>query len=148
MISRLAAEIESIAGRRGVLGLLAVLWLNMAMLPCAMAFQGSDDCPHCPPADEHASHHQMAPHADHNEAVAKSPCATVQTDCCDEIAANVDGRGSKLEQRPASDVAFAGPPLPANDNARGRANSRHTTDPPDLTASSPPIRTLYCVYLK
>ena len=134
--------------RRNVLGLLAIVWLNMAVLPCAMAFQGDDDCPHCPPVEEQAPHHGMAGHDGHSQEATKEACSTAQTDCCDEIAASIDGRGSKLEQRPVFDVAFAGPPQPDNGAAPGRLDNRRATDPPDIIACSPPLRTLYCVYLK
>lgn len=134
--------------RRGVLGLLTILWLNMAVLPCAMAFQGDDDCLHCPPAEDHAAHHGMGHHEGHNQPAAKPPCDTAQADCCDELTASVDGRGSKFEYRPASDVACAGPPLSENVNALGSAPDRRATDPPEIVGCAPPIRTLYCVYLK
>lgn len=148
MISHLAAEIESTTLRRGVLGMLAVLWLNMAMLPCAMAFQAADDCPHCPPADEHAHHGSMAAHEDRHEQAAKPACGTAQTDCCEEIAANVDGRGSKFEYRPSSDVAIAGAALADTLSSRRCAHCCRAADPPEISACSPPLRTLYCVYLK
>ena len=148
MISRLAAEFESTALRRGVLGLLTILWLNMAMAPCALAFQVDDDCPHCPPAEEHAPHHTMGAHEGHDHPVAKPSCATAQTDCCDAIAASAEGRGSKLEHRPASDVVFAGPPLSEARSALRCPYNRRAADPPEIIGCSPPIRTLYCVYLK
>lgn len=147
MISRLAARNESVVLRRGVLGLLAVLWLNMAMLPCAMAFQ-ADDCPHCPPAEAHDAHHKMGAHEGHQQAVAKAPCESAQVDCCDEIAASVDGRGSNFEQRPALDIAFVMPTMPNGHATLGRTDNRRATDPPEIIGSSPPLRKLYCVYLK
>ena len=70
--------------------LLAVMWLNMAITPCAMAFESDDhDCPHCPPAEEHA----MAGHHGHGEV--ERSCDTMQSDCCDLAEAVVE-EGSAL----------------------------------------------------
>lgn len=148
MFNRLQAPGRARTLRRGVFGLLGVLWLNMAVLPCAMAFQGNEDCAHCPPADRHENHHDMAAHHDLGQAEARHSCATMPVECCDVMAANVDARGGKLDYKPANDVAFATAPLPCDDNCRHPGTAEAASDPPDITGSSPPLRVLYCVYLK
>ena len=130
--------------RRKVLGLLTVLWLNMAVLPCAMAFESSESCPHCPPAGEH----EMASHHGHSEVQAEPPCASVQAECCDLVDASVDTRGGKLKVKPASDVAFVPAPAMAELPLRTSVQRCALSDPPDIVGSSPPLHVLFCVYLK
>jgi len=129
--------------RRNVLGLLAMVWLNIIILPCAMAFQGGQLCPHCPPADEH----EMAAHHGHGEMQSQPPGTMAQSECCDQQAASVDSRSAKLQAKPASDLVFvtvtAIPALPA----RARAQRHCAADPPDTPGVSPPLHVLFCVYL-
>ncbi len=148
MFSRLQARSRATTLRRSVLGLLGVLWLNMAVLPCAMAFQGDDDCPHCPPAEQHEKDHKMAAHHGHDQADVDPSCATEQTECCDAIEASVDARGGKLDYKPASDTVFVTAPLPDHSSRHLAAMWHAAADPPDIVGSSPPFRVLYCVYLK
>jgi len=129
--------------RQYVMGLLAIVWLNMAILPCAMAFQGDEDCPHCPPAEDHA----MATHHEHGEVSAKPSCATAQPDCCDALAASVDVRGSALAFKPASDVVFISATLPAAVPISVSGLRHGALDPPGIVGSSPPLHVLFCVYL-
>lgn len=148
MFSRANAMKSPAALRRNVLGLLAIIWLNMAVLPCAMAFQGDDDCPHCPPPEQHGQDHGMSAHHGGDTAASRPSCATAQPDCCDAIAASVDARGGKIEHKPAPDVVLASVPLPGNHGDRPSAQRCGSPDPPDVSGSSPPLRVLYCVYLK
>lgn len=127
--------------------MLLLLLLNMAVLPCAMAFQ-SDDCAHCPPAEQHEKDHKMAAHHGQDEAGPEPGCATVQSDCCDEIATSVDSRGSKLEWNPASDAVFVTAPLPDNGKLRPLAFWRSSSGPPHVAGTTPPLHVLFCVYLK
>lgn len=143
MFSRSSAFGKPVALRRKVLGLLTVLWLNMAVLPCAMAFESSETCPHCPPADEH----EMASHHGHIEAQAEPPCASVQAECCDLVDASVDTRGGKLKVKPASEVVLATAPAIFELPLRTSAQRHVTSDPPDIAGSSPPLHVLFCVYL-
>ncbi|MGI9237500.1 MAG: hypothetical protein ACR2QZ_08885 [Woeseiaceae bacterium] len=138
---------KSVALSRGVPGLLLMLLLNMAVLPCAMAFQ-SDDCAHCPPAEQHEEDHKMAAHHGHDEASAKPDCATVQSDCCDEVATSVDSRGGKLEWKSASEVVFVTAPLADNSELRPLALWRSSSGPPQIGGTPPPLYVLFCVYLK
>jgi len=144
MFSRTTARRKPAALRRNVLGLLAMVWLNMAVLPCAMAFETSEICPHCPPADEH----QVASHHGHGKAEAKPSCATAQSECCDLEEASVDARGGKLEFKPASEVVFVTAPAIAKVPTSTSGLVGCASDPPDISGSSPPLHILFCIYLK
>lgn len=130
---------------RSVWGLLAVLWLNMAVLPCAMAFESGDhDCAHCPPAIEH----EMASHHGHGEKHANEPGATTQTECCDLEDASIDIRGGNLKIKPPSDGVFISEPAIAILPARSNGQLKWASDPPEIIGSSPSRHVLFCVYLK
>jgi hypothetical protein len=150
MFNRLQVGPKARARRPGVLALLAVLWLNMAILPCAMAFPGDEDCPHCPPAEQHEMHHGMAASQghDHGQVEVKPSCSTTQAECCDVVTGSVDARGGKLDYKPTSDIACATAPFPGRSSCRLAAVRQSAVDPPDIVGSSPPIHILYCVYLK
>ena len=63
---------------RSILGVVLVAWLNLALQPCAMAFQSEQDpdCPHCPPSQtHHHDGHDMSMVAD------KVPCASSASNC-------------------------------------------------------------------
>jgi len=143
MFRQIAARRKPAALRRKVLGLLTVLWLNMAVLPCAMAFESAETCPHCPPADAH----EMASHHGHGDAEARPACATVQVECCDLDEASVDTRGGKLEAKPASEIVFVTAPRIAALPVRTSGQRYCATDPPDAPGVAPPLHVLYCVYL-
>lgn len=157
MYSRFSARRSPAALRRKVLGLLTVLWLNMAVLPCAMAFESSEPCPHCPPAAEHEmpSHrghvdaeHEMPSHHGHGDADARPSCATKQAECCDLAEASVNSRGSNPEFKPASDVVIITAPTFARVPTSTTVLAGHACDPPDIAGSSPPLHVLFCSYLK
>lgn len=126
------------------MGLLMVLWLNMAVLPCAMAFESDTSCAHCPPAGEH----DITSHHSHSEVQVEPTCATTQSQCCDLEQAGVDARGGKLDIKPASEVVFITAPVIATMPSRSSGHVRCASDPPDIYGSSPPLHVLYCVYLK
>jgi len=130
---------------RGVWGLLAVLWLNMAVLPCAMAFESGDhDCVHCPPALAH----EMASHHGHGEKHTNESAATIQSECCDLEEASIDIRGSNLKIKPPSEVAFISESAIAVLPARSNGQLNWASDPPEIIGSSPSPHVLFCVYLK
>lgn len=126
------------------MGLLTVLWLNMAVLPCAMAFESDTSCAHCPPADEH----DITSHHSHSEVQVDPTCATLRSQCCDLEQASVDARGGKIDIKPPSEVVFITAPVIATVPNRTSGRVRRASDPPDIYGSSPPLRILYCVYLK
>lgn len=132
---------------RAAFGLFAAVWLNLALQPCAMAWDARDEqhCPNCPPA-EMQDHHGM--HA--GMAAAKSagmPCADGLADCMLDQHANHDGRGAQPQPKDTP-VASAAPPLavavlalPRGDDAPApRYASVHPGAPP-------PLHLLNCVFL-
>lgn len=128
---------------QGVSALLAVMALNLVVLPCAMAFGLEDhDCPHCPPAEQH----EMAGHHGHEE-VASTPCAEAQSTCCEVETASVDSRGSKLKVRDTADFEA----LPAANITIAPAHTaphcEPAAQPPDPPGAFPPRHKLFCVYL-
>lgn len=141
------AAIRSMKSRssRSVLGMLAVLWFNMVLQPCAMASGADHDCPHCPPAHEAA---MSAHHGHHGQDIAVNPCASMQSDCCDLGVSNFSSRGSELKikdvfEQPAL-VADIAPWLDTISVDRPVSS----TGPPPPLAASPPLHVLHCVYLK
>ena len=121
--------------------LLAVMWLNMAITPCAMAFESDDhDCPHCPPAEEHA----MAGHHGHGEV--ERSCATMQSECCDLAEATVESRTEKSQFKSSSDIVQIGAP-PLADLPSPMRRMVAAADPPDPPGVSPRLHVLNCVYL-
>jgi len=143
MSSRLSAWQSPVSRKRSILGLAAVLWLNMAVLPCAMAFQSAAMCLHCPPSDEP----EVSAHHGHGEDQATASGATMQSDCCDQDEAKVDARVSKIEAKPASAVVFVTAPAVAELPTGTTGQRQCATDPPGLSGSSPPLHVLFCVYL-
>ena len=125
--------------------LLAVVWLNMAITPCAMAFDGGDhDCPHGPPAEQHA----MAGHHGHDNGhdEATSACASLQADCCEVPDATHGSRADTAKPTSSPDIdvgataAIAGLAPPPVLYAVA-------ADPPDPPDAFPPRHVLFCVYL-
>jgi len=132
-------------GRRA-LGLFVAVWLNLALQPCAMAYElaADPDCLHCPPE-------QMQGHGDmHGDMDHEMPCDDGLSDCAIVENLNVDARGDQLKVKDApSDVAIAIVPhelvplfpAPADATLLPRYASVHSGAPP-------PIHVLHCVYLK
>ena len=129
---------------RRVWGLLVVLCLNMAVLPCAMAVGlDSHECAHCPPAEQH----EMAAHHGHDEQQLRSPCAEAQSQCCEFEAASIDTRAGKLKVRDTGDLEIVAMPSPAADTARTALGVDVVIEPPDPPAAFPPRHLLFCVFL-
>jgi len=129
--------------RRRALGLLTIVWLNMVILPCAMAFQGGELCPHCPPADEH----EMSAHHGHSDMQSQPSGAMAESGCCDQQDASVDARGAKPQPKPASEVVFVTAPAVPRLPVRAPAQRHCVADPPGTSGVSPPLHVLFCVYL-
>ncbi len=128
------------SARRRMLGIFMIFWLNLAVAPCAMAFDVADDCPQCPPEVGR----EMAHHG-HHESEPMSDCLSMPSDCCDLEAAAVDKRGSKFDGQgdlPLISIASAWPTL------HTVRVPRHDIRPPDPGNHSPPLHVLHCVYLK
>ena len=131
-------------GRRA-LGLFAAVWLNLALAPCAMAYESQDDhdCPHCPPAEEHG-HHDM-----HAGMQAEMPCADGMSDCSLDGDFSHDVRNGKAKLK---DTQHELPAFVAADEPPPQPVVRHHQRAPPWFATahagaSPPLHVLYCVYL-
>lgn len=131
---------------RRALGLFAAVWLNLALQPCAMAYELADDpdCPNCPPT-QMQSHDDMHGSIDH-----EMPCADGMADCAIVEDLNVDARGDQLKLKDApADTPLAIAPhelalpfqQPVDATLRPRYASVHAGAPP-------PLHVLHCVYLK
>ena len=107
--------------RKG-LAVLLTFWLNLALLPCAMAIetaQNGHDC--CPPTVE-----------------------LQQIDCCELDFATADKRGGKFESYDDLVVITTVVTWPSPHTADISLNEIR---PPDPTDYSPPLHKLFCVYL-
>ena len=123
---------------RRMLSVFVLCWLNLAITPCAMAFEVADDCPHCPPAAEQ----EMAHHG--HQAASQEDCESMQSDCCDLEAAALDNRVSKYESQ--DDVSVVAMPVEWP-SLHTLSMARHEMRPPDPGNHSPPLHKLFCVYL-
>lgn len=130
-------------------GVFVVMWLNLALQPCAMALGGGpdQDCPNCPPAHSQHNGHEMASMgmAEHD-----MPCAGSSADCGILDYLNHDGRIAQLKVKDASDDS---PPAVHSfaELAVDVKPSRRTYHRPIQThPPGPPkaLNKLYCVYLK
>jgi hypothetical protein len=126
------------------LGLFVVLWLNVAVQPCAIAMvEGDDhDCPHCPPA--HTEHHDRS--AIDAETM---PCASGAADCGVADDLNHDGRPVQLKLKDAPTDTPAAMPVLGDALIVARTGETMTLYP---SRSPPPgascaLNILYCVYL-
>lgn len=131
-------------GRRA-LGLFVAVWLNLAMQPCAMAYEVEDhDCPHCPPAETH-EHGDMHGHMD-----ADMPCADGASDCSIDDHWNHDSRGgqSKLKDTTSDPLIAIAPdePTALSDHARDAPVQPRRTSV--QAGAPPPLYILNCAYLK
>ena len=134
---------------RHALGVIVVMWLNLVLQPCAMAFGGNSDqdCPDCPPAHSQHDGHEMA---SMDIADLGMPCAGISADCgvLDDL--NYDGRNAQLKVKDAPDdspvvvLPFANLATDIKPARRAylRPIQRHPPGP------SPALNKLYCVYLK
>ncbi len=118
--------------RRSTLRLLAglsLVWLNMALNPCAMALGEPEehDCPHCPPVQH---------------------CAEPAAELCSYIdGIDSDGRTHQARIPDFSDYAFSLPavatPVPTfSVDSSAIIEFLRSTGPP-----GPPLYISYCVYL-
>lgn len=121
-------------------GVLVVCWLNLVILPCAMAMPAEQGCPHTPAVVEQASGHHG-----HHDISTVHDCVTAASDCCEFVDASLDTRGGKLKNT-TDDVAITVVSLPwlTDYSLIEQAVVPH---PPDPVGFSPPLHKLYCVYL-
>lgn len=143
-MSAISSLRQTRAGKaRRLLGVLAVLWFNMAVQPCAMAADDDHDCPHCPPAHENT----MAGHHAHGASDAKMPCAALEAQCADVGDVSVETRAELNPGDLDQPVWFVTDTIPTLQPVAPRIVG-HATDPPDICGTSPPTHLLNCVFLK
>ena len=121
MIQQFRRRRDGRFSRKGF-AVLLTFWLNLALLPCAMAIetaQNGHDC--CPPTVE-----------------------LQQIDCCELDAATADKRGGKFESYDDLVVITTVVTWPSSHTADISLNEIR---PPDPTDYSPPLHKLFCVYL-
>jgi len=131
---------------RSALGLFAAVWLNLALQPCAMAYEVENDheCPHCPPA-EMQGHHDM-----HAGMDAEIPCADGMSDCGLDGDFSHDARGGQSKFKPGhgdTPVAIVAAEIPTTVQSLARQRSPPRITTAHLVASTP-LYVLNCVYLK
>ena len=131
------------AAARRTFGVLVVMWLNMAILPCAAASVSEHTCPHCPPAEQA----ELATHHGQHKASTQPTCASLQSTCCDVDEVNVDARSGKLKVKDVFDDTFAAIATPLAVSAVAYQAIVDDAHPPDPGVSSTPLYILYCVYL-
>lgn len=135
---------------RSVLGLFVVVWLNMALQPCAMAFGGSDNHgrSHCPPAQtEEISSHSANAVDESDPSV--TPCKTSAAQCAFVDDFNYDGRviEVKVKDEPSDEPLGMATPIPVvvlDDSLIAKPGIR---DGSVFSGDPPLLNVLYCVYL-
>jgi hypothetical protein len=119
------------------------MWMNMAILPCAVASVSDHTCPHCPPAEQA----EMAAHHWQHKAGTEPTCASMQSQCYDLDEVSVDARSGKLKVEDVFDDTFAPVVTPLAVSAVADQAIVDDAYPPDPGGSSTPLYILYCVYL-
>ncbi len=124
-----------------------MVWLNMALQPCAMAFGDANDhdCPHCPPMhSEEASAHNMD-NSDHGT----SPCETSVSQCAILEDFNYDGRTVKVkvDNEPGDVPVGIVASIAANSFAGNSLQLFSIGDYSNSIARRAALNILYCVYL-
>ncbi|MDH3619287.1 MAG: hypothetical protein OER91_00225 [Gammaproteobacteria bacterium] len=125
MIHRFA-QYWALLGRRRVSALLLAVSLNLAILPCAMAFEDIEPAHDCCPSEIQLE----------------------ASDCCALDDVSVDSRGGAAKLSDSPD--FVALPAVSRPQALDPAFARHLTvvDPPDPPGNTPPLHKLFCVYLR
>lgn len=142
MSRSVTAGCGSTVRRRRLATIASLLWLNVAMLPCAMAMEAEHACPDCPPDHEQP----MASHHGHGDARAELGCVIEQPDCCELDDVSVDDRKSQSDKNDSDDPGVSiGPRLGAARADKGVL--LHTTGPPDPGGTATRLHALHCVYL-
>lgn len=126
---------------RRICAALAVVWLNLAVLPCAMALQSDADRPHCPPSEQL----EMASHHGEQESVVVPRCINMQADCCDIADVTIETRNEKTKSQ-LDDFAVL-PPALTWQKFDVPTRVLRTVRPPDPGGETTPLHVLYCVYL-
>jgi hypothetical protein len=126
-----------------LLGIAVVLWLNLAVQPCAMAFASDQDCSHCPPAQEDS----MAAHHGHHGDKASDRCDSLEADCGDVSDFSFDGRQSQNKFKDKADLVLAVPVSVPEASLDPIGFSTTAADPPRPAGSSRRLHIINCVFL-
>ena len=139
MILRILRPRSKSASRRS-LGVLAIFWLNLAVMPCAMAIEADTENEPCPMMSD-----QAMVQKGHHESQADADCLSMQSVCCSIVQATADNRSSAEKlQKDASPACSTPPAWPALQTTFVR---QHDLRPPDPDLCFPPLHVLNCVYL-
>lgn len=131
---------RSKSASRRVLGVLAIFWLNLVMVPCTMAIEADVSSEPCPMMSGQA----MSQEGQHEDK-ADTDCLSMQLDCCSLISATSNNRASAEKLQPDSSVAISTPPTwPL---LQTRVVRYHELGPPEPEFCFPPLHVLNCVYL-
>ena len=125
MIQRIAQKYARSASRR-VYAVLLAIFLNLAVLPCAMALEEIEERHDCCPPELNLQ----------------------PSECCDIDELSFDSRGNKLNLNDSTDpgVFAAGAGMESIDLAPVRHPA--LVDPPDPPPDARPRHKIFCVYLK
>ena len=127
---------------RRIFAALIVCWLNLTLLPCAMAFESDEHCAQMAVMADA----EMAGHAGHHAAEPRPDCDMVSAECCDLADAMVDGRNGKFELSVDElSVNTLAPSWPALQIQNAAIDDER---PPDRRRRATPLHVLHCVYLK
>ncbi len=135
---------KRIPGARRALGFFVVVWLNLALQPCAMAQDVDRGCPHCPPEMDYSG---MSRHAGGSHPTSPGvPCALDAFDCMLADDYSHDGRGGQNAPDSGSAAILATRILvPEFLRLPTQGTVRCSFVAP---GTSPPLNVLFCVYLK
>lgn len=125
-----------------MLGVLAIFWLNLAVMPCAMAIETDTRDEHCPQMSSQA----MAHEGGHQVSQPEVDCLSMQADCCSIVQSSMENRTGTDKFKKDASAALSNPaPWP---NLQTIPVQQPEFHPPDRRYRSPPLHVLHCVYLK
>lgn len=133
-----------------MLGLFVVVWLNMALQTCAMAFgdEHEHNCPQCPPAQSREMPSQRS-HESSDMTLVSAPCNADASQCGFSDDYNYDNRTVQIKVKDApSDVPVAIAPAVIALSVADMVSVSPGPDYPWHQPGVPPsLNILYCVYL-
>lgn len=141
-LSRNISHINRQQRRYKALGFFVACWLNLALQPCAMAFEGPRDS-----SDDSVT--MSATHAQHADMDHEVPCSDAAADCMLADTVNHDARNGQESSRQPADILVA--ITVSTEPVAVHKDSRHDPRFPRysvLQPGGPPdLHVLYCVYL-
>ena len=141
MTSRIS-PLHSRSAARRMLGVLAIFWLNLAVMPCAMAIEADTKDEHCPQMSSQAMVHEGGDQVSQPEV----DCLSMQADCCSFVQSSVDNRAGSDKFKKDTSAVLASPASWPNQQSLQVLQREHR--PPDPVYRSPPLHVLHCAYLK